>query len=268
MKKQIIKNQELFFDLHAEKGTVELKRDLFFLYAIKETNICFDWISDKKILLDYGCGNGLSLDMFFFNRNRKDYQCCGVDISANSINVAKGKYPEYTFYKISNNKIPEIPGNAIQGAFLSHILHHSHEREAIFEEIYSKLAPSGKFFLIDLSSRNPLLKTGRFIFQLLPMSIKNKFSNDLVVNGRIPEKLDVNIDDTVAALNKLGFKIVNIGYGHLFFFIFDWFEKFWPFSEVSWIAFFYKKIMKFEQYLLKFSFFKRKAELFYIQCEK
>jgi hypothetical protein len=51
--------------------------------------------------------------------------------------------------------------------------------------------------------------------------INEKFNNDLVVNGRIPEKYKVNFKFVIAQLKKSGFLIEEVGFGHLFFPIFN-----------------------------------------------
>ncbi len=159
-------------------------------------------------------------------------------------------------------------GKQADGAYLLHVLHHSHEHQEIFNAIYAALLPAGKFFLSDLSSENPFINSARYIFAILPNWVKNKFADDLVVDGSIPEKYPVDISKVLNQLRTAGFKIEKVGYGHLYCFLFGWLERFIPLSKVRPIHWAYKKFMDFEQYLLTKSFFQRRAEVFYILCSK
>jgi len=268
MGKNIIDNQELFFDMHAEFAQWHQRDDIFYIYANQLAINGFTWIEQGKNILDYGCGEGNTLEVFLLNRNRKEYNFYGVDMSANAIKAISAKYPEYKFYKIVNNKIPQIPDSFLDAACLNYVLHHSDEHEAIIREIYSKLAPSGKFLIIDLTSNNPFLRLGLFLFRFMPMFLKNKFSDDLIIDGKLPEKFKVDKETILKLLNKNGFSIVEIDYGHLFFILFCWLERFIPLSRFNFVLNVYKKLIKFEQYLLRFKFFQKRAELFYIKCEK
>lgn len=254
--------------MYARRNHASFKKDLIFYYANKELFHCFNWIENSEVILDYGCGWGNSLDLFFLTRDKSKYKIYGVDISAASIELASKRYPEFSFIKISNNQIPQISDRSIEGVFLSHVLHHSREHEAIFKEIHRKLRPAGQFFLSDLTSQNPFLKICRKLFQLMPNILKEKFNDDLIVNGQIPEKLKVNIDETISILRKTGFEIIDVGYGHLFFFLFGWCDKLIPLSKCISVSAIYKKLIAFEKYLLRFTFFRKRAEVFYIKCKK
>lgn len=142
---KIISDQEAFFNKNAEhKKNINLD-SLFSVYANKEQLEGLKWIADKKNILEYGCGTGTSLDVFFKTRRRKDYQIYGVDIAGVAIKKAKENYPEFTFYKISNNKIPQIRDNSLDAVFMFHVLHHADKHEDIFKEIHKKLKKMAKF---------------------------------------------------------------------------------------------------------------------------
>ncbi len=268
LKRYVIKDQEAFFDLYTEKKTNIVPKNFIQFYEVNHLLDCFTWIERRRKILDYGCGQGSTLDLFFDTRDTKEFDFFGVDISESQINVISKKYPDFKFYKITNNSIPQIPDSSMDGVCLNVVLHHTEDHESILKEIYIKLKPSGRFYVIDLSSNNPILKLGLCLFRFMPEFIKNKFSDDYVVNGKIPEKIKVSIEDTITLLNQVGFEIIETGYGHLFFMIFCWLDRFIPFSKIGFILIVYKKIIALEQYLLKFKFFQKRAEVFFIKCKK
>lgn len=90
----------------------------------------------------------------------------------------------------------------------------------------------------------------------------------MVVEEMIPEKYKVDINGIVKLLKDVGFTIDEIGYGHLFFFLFAWIERFIPFSKSKAVGIILNKLMLLENKLLEFNFFKRRAELFYIICKR
>ncbi len=267
--KSIIIDQESFFNQHSLYKKVLNQADIFYEYCNKKQINAFCWLSDRKNILDYGCGTGTSLDQFFADKKQENYEIYGIDIAGMAIEKAKERYPKFKFYKISNNKIPQIKNNSLEGAYMLHILHHSHNHLDIFGEVYSKLKHKGKFFLSDLSSNNPIIKLGRFLFLYLPDHFKNRFSSDdFVVEGKIPEKYKVNIKEVVDQLKSVGFSIEEISYGHLFFFIFAWLDRFMPLSKFRMISSIYYNLMSLEDHLLKYNFFRKRAEVFYIKCVK
>lgn len=266
-KKQIIVDQEKFFNLNSARKR-SFKQTIFSEYANKEQIKSLKWITDCKIILEYGCGTGTSLDVFLKNRKINKYQIYGVDIAQLVINKAKENYPQYNFYKISNNKIPQIKNNSLDAVFMFHVLHHADKHKDIFKEIHKKLKKDGKFLINDLSSNNPINKTARSLFVHMPLFVKNKFSDDLVVGESIPEKNKVSPQNVITQLKKAGFSIQEVGYGHLFFFIFAWLDKFVHLSGISFVENIYKQIIKIENTLLRYQFFQKYTEVFYIKCYK
>jgi ubiquinone/menaquinone biosynthesis C-methylase UbiE len=266
---KVIKDQKHFFNSNASKPKNIVKNnELFDEYVNKEQRENFMWIEDCKIILEYGCGTGESLDKFFELRKQSNYQVYGVDIAKKAIEQSKNKYPKAKLYVIKNNKIPQIKNETIEAVFMYHVLHHSREHKQIFQEIYKKLIKNGKFIINDLSSRNPIIRIFRYIFLISPKFIKNRFSDDLVVNGSIPEKYRVNIEDIVRLLEETSFKIEETGYGHLFFFLFSWIERFFELSRFKLIRLIYFKLMELETFLLKYSIFQHWAEVYYIRATK
>jgi len=265
---KIIKNQEEFFNRESHTVKAVLLDDLFYNYVNKEQFAGLDWISDRKVILDYGCGTGHTMDIFFSKRSAKNYKMYGVDIAGETIKVISKNYPKFNFYQIKHNKVPQIKDNSIEGVYMMHVLHHAKNHEEIFKEIHKKLKKGGKFLVNDLCSNNPINFAARSLFTAMPESIKNKFGDDLMVDGCIPEKYKVVVPEVVKALENTGFKVTKVSYGHLFFFVFGWIDRFIPFSKVGIIRSFYKKMINWENVLLKKSLYQGKAELFCIQAIK
>jgi len=258
----------MFFNLNSQSEKKDNLCPFLYNYVNKEQIDGFKWISGAKRILEYGTGTGLSLDLFFKNRSQVKYNIIGVDIAGMAIEKVKIKYPKFQFYQIQNNKIPQVPDESFDAVFMFHVLHHSYNHTQIFKEINAKLKKGGRFLINDLSSNNIMIRIGRRLFIYFPRFIRNKFSYDLVVNGCIPDKYKVDMNLVISQLKKTGFSIEEVGYGHLFFFIFVWFEALVPLTRNKIIGYIYKKLIDFEKYLLRYKFFQRKAELFYIKCIK
>ncbi len=270
MQTKVVKDQELFFNDHSIKDEIPSEKNIFYYYSIKEQQHGFNFISNCKNLLEYGCGMGTSLDVFFEDKSRKlaDYNIVGVDIADKALDRARAKYPSYTFYTIQNNVMPQINPGTMDGAFMLHVLHHSTGHDIMFAEIYSKLKPGGKFFLSDLSSNNPFISFGRFLFPFVSGKMTETFEDDLVVDGKIPDKYKISKDKVISQLKVCGFTITEVGEGHLFVFIFNWLHRLLPFLHIADMHFLLKPLMALEQRMLKFSFFKKYAEVFYIFAVK
>ncbi len=266
--KGIIKDQEYFFNVNADKDHKPVLDAFVHNYVNKEQELCFKWIENEQNILDYGCGTGLSIDIFLKNRSPKNYNIYGVDIAAKAIEKAKRDYPQYHFYKINDNKVPQIKDGSMDAAYMIHVLHHAIGHQEIFNTISSKLKKGGKFFLNDLTSDNPFIRMGRKLFLFVPPSIQEQFSDDLVVDGNIPDKYKIDVPVVVEQLEKAGFKIEEVGRGHLFFFLVLWVDKLVPLSKVPPVRFCYSQLIKLEQYLMKYTFFKKRAEVVYIRCIK
>ena len=269
MNKHIITDQKAFFNkIAAKEVQLVVKNKQFYDYVNKEQVDGFEWLSDCKTILDYGCGTGTSIDLFIQHHKLDDYQFYGVDIAEQAIEIAKLKYPDAKLFVIDNNKISQIENDFLDGAYMLHVLHHSHNHQEIFTEICKKLKPGGKFLINDLTSRNLLIRWGRSLFGYMPSFIKNRFSDDLLVDGKIPEKYVINVEKIVKQLENSGFLIEKIDSGHLFFFLFNWVDRFVPFSRTKLVSDIYLKISQFESWLLSFAFFKKYAEIVCIKCIK
>ncbi|MBX9812751.1 MAG: class I SAM-dependent methyltransferase [Burkholderiales bacterium] len=267
-KPKIIKDQLRFFNENAALEKPDLVAPFFLEYVNKEQTAGFAWLGDREHILDYGCGTGTSIDAFFSTNPSGKNLFVGVDIADVAIQRIKQRYPNFSFYTIENNRIPQLPNGSMDGAYLLHVLHHSHEHEAIFREIYTKLRPGGKFFLSDLSSDNPIIRLFRGLYVLSPRFVTRRFSDDLVVDGAIPEKYKVDPGAVVAQLEAVGFSVKEVSYGHLFLFFFSWFDRFVPLSRFAVFRALYSALWAVEGWLLKFRFFQKNSEVFCVKCIK
>lgn len=265
---KVIENQLDFFEKNAEIERLEITAPIFRDYADKENREGLRWLRDRAYILDYGCGTGTSIDSFLSINGDGGNQFVGVDISEVAIERARQKYKKYQFHVIENNDIPQIENDSVDGAYLLHVLHHSHDHEKIFLEIFQKLRIGGKFFVADLSSNNIFIKIFRGLFIYSPKFIRCKFSDDLVTDDGIPEKYKVDPDRVQELLQKIGFTVQEVGCGHLFFFLFIWVDRFVPLSSFSFVNRIYKRIEQVEKKLLDISFFRKRSEVFYFKCVK
>ena len=104
MNKNIITDQKEFFNRIATKEVISLnKNKQFYEYVNKEQVNGFEWLSDCKSILDYGCGTGTSIDLFLQYHKLSDYSFYGVDIADQAINVARSKYPDINFFLVEGN---------------------------------------------------------------------------------------------------------------------------------------------------------------------
>jgi len=102
------------------------------------------------------------------------------------------------------------------------------------------------------------------------MSIRNKFDDDLVVDGDIPHKHHVDINKTIGKLKKSGFSIVETNHKHLFLFVFFWINTIFKINEnkSKLYLYFLNKVYKIESLLLEYNFFKKRTHMFSIKCFK
>ena len=126
------------------------------------------WQKDCRKILDYGCGNGLTIDTFFLVNPTKSPSFTGIDIAKAAVENCKIKYPKYQFFHVTNNDLSSLEQEKFDGAFLYHVLHHSTDHDRIFSAIYERLEKGGKFFITDLTSRNPFVSIGLRIFRYAP----------------------------------------------------------------------------------------------------
>ena len=280
--KKVETNQKIFFDKIYKRGeTASIlnipQDDFLYFYAVEYiinglTYVCKQSENTKRhIILDYGCGGGTWIDVLLKREMiNKETHIVGVDISESAIDLCLKKFKNETnvqFCLIEENKIPSIEDFSIDGIYMLGILHHTENHKEIFTELCNKLKSGGRLYIFDLSSSNPIINFSRKLFTFMPLKIKNKFSDDLVIEGVIPEKLKVDPTETIKILKETGFTLFTITYHHLFVFVFIWCIQLMPWSKslFSPIASFFYKI---ESLLLRFSIFQKISHVFCIKAFK
>lgn len=267
---RVEKNQEKFFDQYATAhGSKKAVFSFFGQLADEEIYKGLKWLSGCKNILDYGCGVGEGITQYRDTTNDFTTKIVGIDLSEVSIGIAKKSHPMDEFHVVKNNDLSFRPPDALGGAYMIGVLHHSEHHQKIFDEVSRVLEPGGKFFIFDLTKNNPLIEMPRALFPYMPKRIKRMFPDDLVTDDTIPEKLTVEVDTTISALRKAGFIIESIEYGHLFFFLFDWFERMTG-LQISTTRFkaVYLWFYKLEKKLLQLQVFKERAHIFAIHAVK
>ena len=263
------KDQRKFFNQYAAQAPKGPRvTDLFSDLAVAEIREGFRWLSACDSVLDYGCGIGQMFELFTETIGRVPPRLVGIDLSEVSIDVAKGRLP-YEFHVVPDNDLSFLGAESLDGVYMIFVLHHAEHHDRIFETIAHVLKPGGRFLLVDLTKTNPIIEAARGVFPYMPKRIKGMFPEDLVIDGTIPEKLNVDVGRTLASLDKAGFDVQHIEYGHLYFFVFDWIERALRvrpsrtrFSKV------YLWFYALERRLLKARFFSRRAHVFALQAVK
>lgn len=268
MNQNVVTDQEKFFNLNAASHKVFDENDYFYRFAIKEQLMSLEWLSDSKKILEYGVGTGTSIDVFLRKRNVNDYDIYGVDIAEEAVKKAREKYPTYHFFKITDNNLDCVENDFFDSCYMFHLLHHASGYDRIFAEIAKKLKPGGRLVINDLSSNNLFIRLGRKLFATFPKLFKYKFEEDLVVDGKIPDKYPVDPLMVVNLLENCGYKVEKVIYGHLFLHVFGWLDRLIPLSKIGLYRSFLDLLCKIENNLLKKSFWQNKAELFCILAVK
>ena len=107
-----------------------------------------DYAKNEDKILDFGCGNGRLLELFF----GKNFDYTGVDISEKLIDIAKKKYPEKAddFQKISSSESLPFPDNSFNAIYSIAVFHHLPSEELrlkIAKELFRVLKPDGKIVI-------------------------------------------------------------------------------------------------------------------------
>ena len=109
-----------------------------------------------KKILDFGCGDGNSIK--YFVKYFPQSHFFGVDISSESIKVAKSKkYPRSSFRVFDGLRLP-FEKETFDLVFVAGVLHHANEKHhlKIIREISRVLKRGGKIYLFEHNPLNPL----------------------------------------------------------------------------------------------------------------
>lgn len=97
-------------------------------------------LSNKKVLL-LGCGTG---DESILLEELNAKEIIGIDISKESIEIAKETYPQHTFIIGDMHNIL-FDDNSFDFVYSSLAIHYSKEPEKVFKEVYRVLKEDGEF---------------------------------------------------------------------------------------------------------------------------
>lgn len=109
-------------------------------------------------VLDLGCGDGAT--GLFMSSMFPGFSITGIDISKESIEIAKKRQiPRTEFLWYDGDHIP-FPDNSFQIIFIAGVLHHVpvSKREALIKEVGRVLQKSGRLYLFEHNPYNPLTK--------------------------------------------------------------------------------------------------------------
>lgn len=111
--------------------------------------------SPKKIL-EYGCGTGRNLQ--YFRDRFPEAAIFGVDISAQSIAVAREQNPFANCYRLGDQSIPDFGDFDL--IFVAGVFHHiaPPERPGVLGEIKSLLSDDGSIFVFEHNPYNPVTR--------------------------------------------------------------------------------------------------------------
>ncbi len=137
-------------------SSIGASSNYFAEYKIKEVyNIVKNRINPIKIL-DFGCGigkNSLILEKYF-----PESEIYGIDVSAESIQVAKKQKTTNCIFSVYNGLNINIENDSVDIIFISNVFHHipHEEHSKILSILQSKLSNNGYLFLFEHNTLNPL----------------------------------------------------------------------------------------------------------------
>ena len=139
------------------EGLTGKNSEYFSEYKIKEIATYFDTDSDISIL-DLGCGDGISSKFFVSEFKHCSYS--GIDISEESVKIAKEKYNSVknaSFSVYDGEKIP-FEENSFDLVFIACVMHHisTNYHANIINECKRVLKKNGKLIIFEHNPYNPL----------------------------------------------------------------------------------------------------------------
>lgn len=268
-KRLLVTDQKAFFDQNAAKLRPAYHDSKIIKEYINRQQIDgLTWLIGCKSILDYGSGTGETIGLLRSLFPKIQFDIHAVDISPRSLHLSKSLYPGISIETISDNKIRLAKKGTYDGAMMVHVLHHSKGHGEIFLEINRVLKKGGKFMINDLTSNNPFVGMLRSMYAFIPSTIKSHFKDDLAIDEGIPEKYKISVSETLNSLKSAGFEITEVGYGHLFFFLFCWLDRLVNLTRYSIVKNIYSKLISLEYRLIAKTGLSKYCEVIYIYAIK
>jgi len=110
-----------------------------------------------RTIMDFGCGVGLATP-FLLEEFGSDSQIIGVDVSSDSLDVARSKYPSKN---ISFQTLDRYtPNHSVDLVYCNGVFHHIplNERDGAVQYVCDSLRPAGLFALWENNPWNPLTR--------------------------------------------------------------------------------------------------------------
>lgn len=100
--------------------------------------------TNKSLVLDIGSGTGNIVNLF----NEKNINAIGLDKSASMVNIAKSKFPNFTFNKGDATNIMLYPAHSFTHiTCLNDTIHYIKNKNSLIKNIYEWLIPGGYFIV-------------------------------------------------------------------------------------------------------------------------
>ena len=109
---------------------------------------------DGRRLLDFGCGNGLFLDIAY----KRGFECYGVDLAADAIEAAREKPSGRHAYHGQPDEIPEIAAGGFQVITMWSVLAHLAQPVEDLTMLRRLLAPDGVLLILTVNADSLALK--------------------------------------------------------------------------------------------------------------
>ena len=105
-------------------------------------------------MLDFGCGNGLFLDIAY----KRGFECYGVDLAADAIEVARQKPSGRNAYHGAPDEIPEIAAGGFHVITMWSVLAHLAQPVEDLSMLRRLLAPDGVLLILTVNAGSLALK--------------------------------------------------------------------------------------------------------------
>src|SRR3990167_2009032 len=111
------------------------------------------YIKEDSIVMDVGCGCGIKASYILKRIKVKDYT--GIDLSKESLKIAKELNPEIKILNLSNTDLFSIPSNSADIVISDGVIHHTLSPYTSFKEIV-RIAKKGAKIYISTYNREHL----------------------------------------------------------------------------------------------------------------